>query len=77
MSARRVADVVHFGRLQEGGNSCPNSSPAFTASEQTVLADDCPGPDGALNDVRVDLDATVEKEALKNLLLRSIHGPYD
>jgi hypothetical protein len=58
--------VVHFRGLQEGSDSCPCPAAAVAAREQRVLARDCLRPDRPLDDVGVNINATVDEEAFKN-----------
>ena len=56
-------DAVDLAGLDERGDDRPVLSPAVRAGEESVLPIEGNGADGALDDVRVDLDAPVVDEA--------------
>ncbi len=59
-------DVVHSCRLQQRSDRRPASSAAVAAGKQRVLSRYGLGPDCPFNDVRVELDAAIAQEALKD-----------
>ena len=60
-------DVVHPACLQEGGDSGPRAAASVRSGEEAVLARDGLGPDGAFDDVGVELDQAVGQEAFEDV----------
>jgi hypothetical protein len=56
-------DVVELCGGDEGADGCPSDAATVRAREQMVLAPERDGPDGALDRIVVEFDATVIKEA--------------
>ena len=63
-------DAVELAGLDERGDDGPMLGAAVGAGEQRVLAVEGEGPDGALDDVVVDLDAAVVEEPAQTLPAR-------
>lgn len=59
-------DVVHLRCLQQCRDGRPGSSAAVAAGKQTILSRNCLWPDGALDDVGVELDATIGQEPFED-----------
>jgi hypothetical protein len=59
-------NVVHLGCLKECRDRRPGPATTIAACEETVLSRDRLGPDGALNDVAVELDRAVGQEAFED-----------
>ena len=55
-------DAIHFARLQHGGDGSPCPASANRTGEQGILPRCGLGPNGALDNVRVYLDAAVVEE---------------
>ena len=58
-------DAVQLAGLDERGEDRPVLGAAVGAGEESVLAVEGEGPDGALDGVGVDLDAAVVEEAVR------------
>ena len=56
-------DAVEFAGFHERGDDGPVLGTAVRAGEECIFAIECDRPDGALNNVGVDLDAAVVEEA--------------
>ena len=55
-------DAVQLAGLDQGGQDGPVLAAAVGAGEEGVLAVERDWPDGALNDIGVDLDAAIVEE---------------
>lgn len=66
----RVVDGVELAGFDERGDDGPMLAAAIGAGEERILAIECDRPDGSLDDVVVDLDATVVEEAVEALPAR-------
>ena len=55
-------DVVELCGGDEGADGCPSDAATVRAREQMVFASERNGPDGALDRIVVELDATVLDE---------------
>lgn len=58
-----LVDAVELAGFDQRGDRGPVLSPAVGAGEECVLAIEGDGADGPLDDVGVDLDATLVEEA--------------
>lgn len=56
-------DAVEFAGLDQGGKHGPVLAAGLGSGEEGILAVQGQGPDGALDDVGVELDAAVVEEA--------------
>lgn len=59
-------DVVHFRCLQQCCDGRPGLSAPVAASEEAILSRNCLWPDGAFDNVGVELDATISQEAFED-----------
>jgi hypothetical protein len=57
-------DAVHPACLQQRRGGCPSAAATILSSEQLVFPCDCLGPDCALDNVGIELDAAVDQVAL-------------
>src|SRR5882762_5653477 len=55
-------DIVELCRLDQRGNNRPAFGPAIRTGEEMVLGAQLDRPDGALDGIRIDLDAPVFEE---------------
>lgn len=63
-------DIVHLGGLQQGGDGRPCAAATVAAGEQGILSRNGLWPDGAFDDVGVDLDTAVDEEVLQGYAAR-------
>src|ERR1700712_4030491 len=63
-------DVDQFAAFDERGDDRPGFCPSVRSGEECVLAGECDGADGTLDDVGVDLDTAVIQEVTEALPAR-------
>ena len=58
-TCREISAYVHFACLSDGCDSRPGPPAAIGDSEQAILSCNCLGPDGAFDNIRVDISQAV------------------
>jgi hypothetical protein len=59
--------VIHFRRLQQGGDGCLGPATALATREQHIFSRYCLGSDGAFDNIGIDFDTAVEQKAPEDL----------
>jgi hypothetical protein len=59
--------VIHFRRLQQGGDGCLGPATALATREQHIFSRYCLGSDGTFDNVGIDFDTAIEEKAPEDL----------